>query len=84
MPTEKVCPFCQKTFIPKCVHQIYCNASCRTKLKYRNNKRKRQLQVSIERAIRKKRRRGLSIEEINRAALQEGISYGKYVLKYGL
>jgi hypothetical protein len=54
----------------------------------KEGKRRRNLEYLHNREIRKKyessRKKQYAIEEINRKALAEHLSYGKYVAKYGL
>lgn len=86
--TTKPCGQCGKTMRGVSPQRKYCTECMRDRAKARKNqpdkKRKehagktgcRQSIVGIERP--------LSIEEIVMSAESEGLSYGQYVLKYGL
>lgn len=79
---QKICPICNKVFEASSNHRKYCNGCqkegrTRVQLEYQRNRK------MMERYSTKRKKR-YEIEEINRKALAEHLSYGKYVAKYGL
>ncbi len=76
----KICIVCGKEFAPTCATQICCSRDCANQKKLDYNKRMRR-----EAALRRERERmrasssKQSLAEIDKTALENGMSYGKYV-----
>ena len=78
------CAYCGSPFIQKNCKQKFCSVSCRDE-----NKKKRFKENPEKYSYYKKRKssrktKGNAIGEINKKALEEGLTYGQYVAKYGL
>ena len=76
---KKKCRVCGKEFYSSAERQRYCSEEC-----YRINLCKRQKELRQESKRKRKRNNIQSIEEINRRALELGMTYGDYVSKFGL
>ena len=75
---KKKCPICNKIFVATSNRRKYC-----TDCQEEGNRIKHQ-QYDQMKKYRVKKKEKYEIEEINRKALAEGLSYGKYVAKYNL
>lgn len=78
MLKEKTCPICGNFFTGR-PNKIYCSAKCRIKS---DNKRlsKERKKPKVNEC--KGKIKALSLEEINRRARAEGLTYGQYMAKY--
>ena len=76
----KTCPICGSFFTGR-PNKMYCSAECRIKAsgKKQNEARKKPKQKVNEC---KEKIKSLSIEEVNRRARAEGLTYGQYMAKY--
>lgn len=85
MRTTRECEWCEKVFTSKSTANKYCCVECRKEAQAFKQKYDRQ--KDRERrglGIRPTKKAKLTIEEICRRAKAEGLSYGKYVEKYGV
>lgn len=70
---RKRCKVCKKHFITSKEFRTFCSLECKEQVeRYKRLKKPR------------KKRCNMSIDEIVRNALSEGLSYGQYVAKYNL
>lgn len=76
MLREKRCTICGKKFLGR-PNRMYCSPACRAKSQSKAYKEEQESKVK-----KKSETRILSIEEINRRARAEGLSYGQYMAKY--
>ena len=75
MKKSKDCENCGKSFVPTNSRSLYCCAKCREESKKLMKTQRKKTGMT---------KNNLSINEINKAALKEHISYGQYVAKYEL
>lgn len=76
MKEWKECAICHRIFKAVNERNLYCSAKCLQEAKNEQRRNK----VKIRRAGENCE----SIEEINRKALAEHLTYGQYVAKYGI
>ena len=78
---KRICPICGKEFeVPITSGMKFCSSKCRGK--NRSTNKKEPVVRLVE--TRKTRKAKTSIQEISKAARDEGITYGQYVVKHGL
>ena len=69
---EKECTCCGKKFTQNGHKQVYCSPECRKEMRRSTEKAKRQSKP-------KTKKKGSNLRDLNREAMQHGMSYGKYV-----
>lgn len=83
-----ICEICGKEFSPSARNQKYCGTECGLKANRERQKAYRENTKSMkEKEVRRNahtRKKKLTISDINAMALKEGLSYGKFIGKYGL
>lgn len=80
------CEVCGKQVATTAYNQKYC-PECRLVARKAKGEvwyRQNILRKKAEKERAKRQKKPLTLEEINRKALAEGLSYGKYVVKYHL
>lgn len=84
MERERKCVICENILVGR-PNKKYCCAECREKARFKKKAEecKKPKVKSEKNAVRRKNRLGsLSIEQINKRARAEGLTYGQYVAKY--
>lgn len=69
----KECKNCGKTFNSSLRHRLYCSTMCKFEQQRYQSKRKKKGKSNL-----------LTIQNINRKAIELGMTYGEYVSKFGL
>ena len=76
----KKCPVCGRTFTSTAHARKYCDIECARDASYiRSAERVRKYRMRARHAT-----KGDSLAKINTLAREEGLTYGKYVAKYGI
>ena len=76
---KKICRICGKEFFSTVDRKFYCSEEC-----YYQSVRNRSKENSLKVKRKKPTTNMEKIAEINRKAVEMGMSYGDYVIKYGL
>ena len=77
---HKTCPECNTQFTSNSSGRKYCSDACWQKVKQRKEAEYRRRKKEEE----NRKPTGMSLAEIDAAAREEGLSYGKYVREHGL
>ncbi len=78
METKKKCPVCGNLFEGRST-KIYCCSECKCKAQTQKKLQECKKPKTVQR---KKKHSSLSLEQINKRARAEGLTYGQYVAKY--
>ncbi len=70
------CPVCGKNFMFSSGGKKYCSAECQRKA--------RKLGISKATPMSPRKKRPSTLAEVERKSREEGMSYGEYVVKYGI
>ena len=83
MLKEKKCPICGSIFVGR-PNKIYCSAKCCKKAskEYERKRGEERKKPEAEKKKHKSKLESLNLEEINKKARAEGLSYGQYMAKY--
>lgn len=86
MIEKKICTCCKKKFIPNHSNQKYCCKECSKEMNRQNNQRYyAEIGKYKEKEKRHpKKKKSLSISEIEKMAREAGMSYGMYIAKMGV
>lgn len=80
-----VCKCCGELFKAPSFHYSYCSDECRRKKRNKNGVAyQKENHGAVRYKASMKKNKKLTIQEICKRAKAEGLSYGKYVGKYGL
>lgn len=83
MERVRTCVMCGNIFVGR-PNKKYCSAECRNKgaAEYNRKRSEERQKPKVESKKRKSKLGSLSIEQINRRARAEGLTYGQYMAKY--
>ena len=77
------CDFCGKEFVPKSGNQIYCSKRCGIKKARDEGRRLDKKPAEKEKKVVNKTENMREIARIDRSAREKGLSYGRYIARYG-
>ena len=80
-PMQKTCVVCGAVFAPFNDRQVYCSKSCCSR---KNNEEVRRIRQQKRTELKPKSKPGVPIKDVVKAAMASGMTYGKYVQRYGL
>ena len=83
MERVRTCEMCGNKFVGR-PNKKYCSEECRKKgaAEYNRKRSEERQKPKVENKKPKSKLRALTIEQINRRARAEGLTYGQYVAKY--
>ncbi len=84
-----ICPTCGKNFLYSSSRKRYCSVECQKKAQKTRIDEAIPVQAASRKitqgdTVRPKKKRAKTMSEIAKAAREEHLSYGEYVVKYGL
>ena len=77
------CDSCGKEFVPKSGNQIYCSKRCGIKKARDEGRRLDKKPAEKEKKAVNKTENMREIARIDRSAREKGLSYGRYIARYG-
>lgn len=79
----RICEYCGKKFVPKSGNQIYCSKRCGIKKARDEGRRLDKKPAEKEKNVVNKTENMREIARIDRSAREKGLSYGRYIARYG-